>query len=83
MHAEDVLAVNIPLATTDSALVSDVLDASDCGLVVLDEDTLVIQWNTWMTACAGIGREQALDSSLPKLFPKVAGARLARQTIKP
>lgn len=78
MRTEDVLAVDIPLATTNPTLVSDVLDASDCGLVVLDVDGLVIQWNRWMTDRSGINRKQALGSSLSDLFPETVGSRLIR-----
>lgn len=45
------------------------------GLLVVDEQLTVVQWNLWMADTSGISESDALGRTLPALFP---GAQLAR-----
>ena len=78
MHAQDVLALDSQPPAPNSLPILDVLDASDCGLVVLDEDASVLHWNTWMATRSGFNREQAFDARLEVLFPEIENSRLTR-----
>jgi PAS domain S-box-containing protein len=46
-----------------------ILDAVDCGLVVLGRDARVLFWNGWMASATGVAAARARGEDLPALFP--------------
>jgi PAS domain S-box-containing protein len=54
----------------------DVFDAVDMGLIVLDQDGCVLEWNGWMAAAAAIPAEAARRLTLEAIFPHAVNARL-------
>jgi PAS domain S-box-containing protein len=53
-------------------LPTQVFDAVDGGLIVLDTERRVVTWNAWMTAAAGISAEAARGQTLRELFPSAS-----------
>ncbi|QIG99637.2 MULTISPECIES: PAS domain S-box protein [unclassified Bradyrhizobium] len=52
-------------------------DALDSGVVVLDRDQRVVDWNYWFTSASGISSAQAAGKTLTELFPGRPLGRLA------
>ena len=63
---------------SDDPLWGVIFDAADNGLIVLDRQSRVLAWNTWMTSASGVSAEAAVGHSLLELFPTADLARLAR-----
>ena len=53
-----------------------IVDLSDIGLLVLDADEIVVEWNTWLVNRSGISPEKAIGSTLNHLFPNFQNYRL-------
>jgi PAS domain S-box-containing protein len=53
-----------------------VLDALDAGLIVLDRDRRIVQWNAWMASASGHAAADVLGKPLDKVFPGVVAGRL-------
>jgi len=56
-------------------LLSDVINALDGGIIVLDRDRRVAGWNEWMTQASGVFEENAQGRRLEEVF---AGAKAVR-----
>jgi diguanylate cyclase (GGDEF)-like protein/PAS domain S-box-containing protein len=54
----------------------DLVDALNCGIVLLDENGRVILWNDWMAERSAIPATRALGAALSELFPGLAGGRI-------
>ncbi len=54
-----------------------VFDAVDMGLIVLDQNALVLEWNAWMETASAIPAEAARHRSLEAIFPGAVNIRLA------
>ena len=53
-----------------------VFDALDVGIVVLDRDTKVVDWNEWMARVTGQPKPLVLGRKLIDLYPNLAKTRL-------
>ncbi len=65
---------------TSGDLALGIISRMPIGVVVLDTSAVVVGWNDWMCAHAGIGRERALGTALEDLFEGFAGSPLAVAT---
>ena len=54
-----------------------IFDAVDIGLIVLDQNGHVLEWNAWMAMASGIPAEAARHHSLDAIFPGAVNIRLA------
>jgi PAS domain S-box-containing protein len=54
-----------------------VFDAVDMGLIVLDQDARVLEWNAWIATAAAIPAEAARHRPLEAIFPGAVNIRLA------
>lgn len=60
-----------------SALRSELaLNALDVGIIILDADKSIVDWNDWMAHASGISRQSVLGSSLFDTFPTLLQTRL-------
>ncbi len=50
-------------------LASDLFDAVNAGLIVVNADQHVVTWNDWMAAACGISEHDAHGKTLAELFP--------------
>ncbi|MBF0283661.1 MAG: diguanylate cyclase [Magnetococcales bacterium] len=57
-------------------LLHAMLEASHCGLVLLDDMARVIYWNPWVVRTSGVALEEARGRRLGEIFPESAGGRL-------
>ncbi|MFG1465042.1 PAS domain S-box protein [Xanthobacter sp. DSM 24535] len=48
---------------------TDVMDAQDTGLIVLDAARRVVVWNAWLAAASGVPSTRAIGRNLDELFP--------------
>jgi len=48
-----------------------VLDALDAGLIVLDRDRRIVQWNAWMASASGHAAADVLGEPLDNVFSGV------------
>jgi PAS domain S-box-containing protein len=55
---------------------SPVLDALDIGVMVLDVEQRVIQWNDWLVAASKISAQAAAGKTLAQIFPEAPLGRL-------
>ncbi|MGV3593222.1 MAG: PAS domain S-box protein, partial [Gammaproteobacteria bacterium] len=55
---------------------SAILDAIDGGIVVLDSQTHIVQWNAWMTAASGLARAEVEGKAVAAVFPEFDAPRL-------
>ncbi|MDY6983951.1 MAG: PAS domain S-box protein, partial [Pseudomonadota bacterium] len=53
-----------------------ILDAIAGGIVVLDTNEHVVQWNAWMAAASGLVLADVRGKSLPDIFPEFDARRL-------
>jgi len=53
-----------------------VLDAVDAGLIVLDRERRIVQWNAWMASASGYALADARGKRLAELFPGAVSGRL-------
>lgn len=53
-----------------------VLDAINGGLIVLDQDERILQWNEWMALASGLRAVDVLGKSLTEVFPQLDLKRL-------
>ena len=56
----------------ETVALEGVFDAVDMGLIVLDQDARVLEWNAWMAAAAAIPAEAARHRPLEAIFPGAA-----------
>ncbi|MDO8605439.1 MAG: EAL domain-containing protein [Phaeospirillum sp.] len=61
--------------TVDSVLQS-LTDASEIGIVLIDQAGKVVLWNAWMTQASGIDATWASGCGLEEIFPDLAGSRI-------
>ncbi len=59
------------------ALGPGLFDALEIGLVILDRERRVLQWNAWMVSAAGVPAEAARGKRLEEIFDAALNARLA------
>lgn len=57
-------------------LLLSAIDALDTGVVLLDAQARIIQWNAWMEAASGVAAAQACGRTLSDLFPEIGQSRL-------
>ena len=72
-----------PLVLTSTELgngasFESIFDTCDFGLIVLNAESRVIQWNQWMQKYTGIDETEALSQKFDKLFPNNTKGSLAR-----
>jgi PAS domain S-box-containing protein len=61
----------------DGASAKPVLNAINCGLIVLDGNERVVLWNEWMEGTSGFSQAQARGRLLGEIFPASDLKRLA------
>jgi len=61
----------------DPSGLEGIFDAVDMGLVVLDAQMLVLEWNDWMETATGRRRAELRGRRLEEIFPGESNARLA------
>jgi diguanylate cyclase (GGDEF)-like protein/PAS domain S-box-containing protein len=59
-----------------ASLFQTILDSSEMGLVLLDENGRVLLWNAWMAEASGLSADAATRRSLSELFGQAIGPRL-------
>lgn len=55
-----------------------IFDTCDFGLIVLNSESRIIQWNQWMQNHTGVDEADALSQKFDKLFPNNTKGSLAR-----
>lgn len=55
------------------------LNALECGVMILDLELNILFWNDWLTAYTDVSISKALKSQLNQLFPEVRPEGLKRQ----
>jgi len=48
---------------------SQILDAFAAGLIVLDRNQHIVQWNAWMVAASSYSADLVLGKRLTQIFP--------------
>jgi PAS domain S-box-containing protein len=61
----------------DSLARTGIFDALEMGVVVLDGQRRVLEWNAWMASATGTAPEEALGKRLEEIFETALNARLA------
>ena len=59
------------------SLLESVLGAVNLGAIVLDNDSHVVLWNSWMARHTGLAAERVLGQPFFAVFPELAGKRVA------
>ena len=54
-----------------------IFDALNAGLIVLDRDRRIVQWNAWMASASGFSFDAVRGKTLAEVFPSAELARLA------
>ncbi len=52
-------------------MINTILEAVDCGLIVVDQRGAVVQWNDWMVQHSGIVKDDVTGKPLAEVFPKI------------
>ncbi len=52
-------------------LINTIIEAVDCGLIVVDQGGLVAQWNDWMVQHSGMAKDNVMGKPLEEVFPKI------------
>ncbi len=78
MKASDRPAENFSDSTPglDPGIAEAVVNASEIGDVVLDQDARVVLWNAWMARLSGVSVDAALGRTLSQIFPQLLDTRL-------
>jgi PAS domain S-box-containing protein len=61
----------------DSLARTGIIDALEMGVVILDGQGRVSEWNTWMTSATGMALEEVIGKSFEEIFGTMTNARLA------
>lgn len=54
-----------------------VIDSLEIGIVIVDAELRVIQWNRWLVVRHGLSAAQAVGQNLLAIMPEISGSRLA------
>jgi len=72
--------MSINQITSDPKKISDwaeiVINLSDIGIILVDENRQIKQWNQWITNSSGIPASVAIGNTLDKIFPELKSVRL-------
>ena len=47
---------------------SNILNLCDIGIIIVDQDRHILQWNSWLTNYTGIKEDDAIDKTLEEVF---------------
>ncbi len=77
MQGVDAFGHAVSLSQTDSLSKAGILDALEMGVVTLDGQGCVVEWNTWMAGAAGLAPHIVRGRHLEDVFGRALNARLA------
>ncbi|MCF6282116.1 MAG: EAL domain-containing protein [Candidatus Polarisedimenticolaceae bacterium] len=52
-------------------MINTIVEAVDCGLVVVDQGGSIVLWNEWMTQHSGISNSEVIGNPLAAIFPQI------------